>query len=194
MKGEKKARHQTQAEKQVYVFTRSIDDVPYSEAVDITWLQSRDYSDGAMSAEPFWLDESIRFTFCNTNLLSVSWYSKCEYGPSLRTNVPLMSIDVAKQRITNGLVFQYSIELTEGELSHRLIVDRVQLGYKRIPAANALREYELVPAWTIIGRTVPKYRSPSDAPDLILDANLESIPEDDSILLVVNAIDGSILG
>lgn len=185
---------QTQAEKQVYIFTRSFDDVPYSEAVDITWLQSRDYFDGAMSAEPYWLDESIRFTFYNTKLLNISWYSKSEYGPSLRTNVPIMPIDEAKLRITNGLVFQYSIELTGGELSHRIIVDRVQLGYKRIPAANALREYELVPAWTIIGRIIHKYNSPSDVPDLVLNSDNENIIEDDGVLLVINAIDGSIIG
>lgn len=181
------------AEKKIYFFTRQINGIPYSRAIEMTALPLGDDEVTELSPELYWLDESIRFTVFENKLLGFSWLSKTEYGAPVRTDVPLMSVEQAKQRIINGLTFYYSIAVTKGELSHRIVISDIQFGYKRIPAASGVREYVLVPAWTVSGTVIPKYASSADAPDLILNAENECIDKEDAILLVINAIDGNII-
>jgi hypothetical protein len=180
------------SEKRMFIFTKQISGIPYSRATDSTGLMHRESEE--LSAEPFWLDDSIRFTVAEGKLLAFDWLSKTEYGEKLRSSVPLLSVEQAKQRIINGLVYQYSVALTNGEASHRIQVTEVQFGYKRIPTSSGARDYAVVPAWTVMGMVIPKYASSADAPDLILNADNERQENEEAVLLVLNAIDGNIIG
>lgn len=174
------------------VYTRSVGKLPYAAAYGITALQWRDYDDGELFAEPSWLDESIVF-FCKEGLVAnVSWQSKSYIGSAVQ-EVPILPFSDLKQKIVNGLTYQWSMPLNDTEQSHRIEISRIQIGMKRIPVYGAVRQYQLVPVCTVIGRFVQKYRSPEDNPEIILDANNEWFLED-SVLLVLNAIDGSIVG
>ena len=174
------------------VYTRSVGRLPYAAAYGITALQWRDYDDGELFAEPSWLDESIVF-FCKEGLVvSVTWRSKSDIGSAVQ-EVPILPFSDLKQKIVNGLTYQWSMPLDDTEQSHRIEIRRIQIGMKRIPVYGAVRQYQLVPVCSVIGRFVQKYRSSEDNPEIILDANNEWFG-DDNILLVLNAIDGSIVG
>lgn len=174
------------------VYTRSVGKLPYAAAYGITALQWRDYDDGELFAEPSWLDESIVF-FCKEGpVVSVTWRSKSDIGSAVQ-EVPILPFSDLKQKIVNGLTYQWSMPLDDTEQSHRIEIRRIQIGMKRIPVYGAVRQYQLVPVCSVIGRFVQKYRSSEDNPEIILDANNEWFG-DDNILLVLNAIDGSIVG
>lgn len=174
------------------VYTRSVGKLPYAAAYGITSLQWRDYDDGELFVEPAWMDESIIFFCKKGRVASVTWMSKSTVGSAMQ-EVPILPFSDLKQKIVNGLTYQWSMPLNDTEQSHRIEISRIQIGMKRIPVYGAVRQYQLVPVCTVIGRFIQKYRSSEDNPEIILDANNEWYFEN-SVLLVLNAIDGSIVG
>ena len=184
----------TEADNSRIVYSRTVAGIPYSYAFEMTELQSLDYFEGSLFPEPYWLDESIQFTCRNNQVDGFTWYSKSECGSAIQDHVAFLQFDEAKEKIINGLAFQYSVPDDEREESHRIVISTVQLGYKRVPTYNAVGQYELIPAWTVMGRKIWKYRRAQDAPDLVLDQNNEWSYRFEGVLLVINAIDGSIIG
>ncbi len=174
------------------VYTRGAGSLPYAAAYGITVLQWRDYDDGELFPEPAWMDESITFFCKNGRVASMTWLSRSNVGPALK-EVSVLPFSDLKQRIVNGLTYQWSMPLDEAEQSQRIEISRVQIGMKRVPVYGAVRQYQLVPVCTVIGRFVMRYRSPEDNPQLILDADNEWYDQE-NVLLVLNAIDGSIVG
>jgi hypothetical protein len=173
-------------------YTRTFPRLPYSVAYGITPLQWRDYDDGTLFTEPAWSDESIRFECKNGRVVRVDWVSKSEIGQAVR-EVSVLPFSDLFHRIVNGLTFQYSVPCDREEQSHRIEISRVQLGMKRVPVYGSVGQYQLIPACTVIGRFVIRYRAPEDAEQRILDQNMEWY-EGEGVLLVLNAIDGSIVG
>lgn len=184
----------TEADNTRIVYTRTVAGIPYSYAFEMTELQSLDYFEGSLFPEPYWLDESIQFTCRNNQVDGLTWYSKSECGSAVRDHVAVLPFDEAKEKIVRGLTFQYSLPIDEMEESHRILISTVQFGYKRVPAYAAVGQYELIPAWTVIGKKIPKYRRAQDAPELVLDANNEWAHGFEDVLLVISAMDGSIIG
>ncbi len=173
-------------------YTRTFPRLPYSVAYGITPLQWRDYDDGALFTEPAWSDESIHFECKNGRVVRVDWVSKSEIGQAAQ-EVPVMSFSELCHRIVNGLTFQYSVPRDQEEQSHRIEISRIQLGMKRVPVYGSVGQYQLIPVCAVIGRFIIKYRTPEDAEQRILDQNMEWYEVED-VLLVLNAIDGSIVG
>ena len=174
------------------IYTRTFPTLPYSAAYGITPLQWRDYDDGALFTEPAWSDESIHFECKNGRVVRVDWVSKSEIGQAAQ-EVPVMPFPELCHRIVNGLTFQYSVSRDQEEQSHRIEISRIQLGMKRVPVYGSVGQYQLIPVCAVIGRFIIKYRAPEDAEQRILDQNMEWYEVED-VLLVLNAIDGSIVG
>lgn len=174
------------------IYTRAFPTLPYSAAYGITPLQWRDYDDGALFTEPAWSDESIHFECKNGRVIRVEWVSRSEIGQATQ-EVSVLSFSELRQRIVNGLTFQYSIPRSQEEQSHRIEIGRIQLGMKRVPVYGSVGQYQLIPVCTVIGRFVIKYRTADDAKQRILDQKMEWY-EGEDVLLVLNAIDGSIVG
>ena len=127
------------------VYTRSVGDLPYAAAYGITALQWRDYDDGELFAEPAWMDESITFFCKNGRIGSVTWMSRSDVGSALK-EVSVLPFSDLKQKIINGLTYQWSMPLDEAEQSHRIEISRIQIGMKRVPVYGAIRQYQLIPA------------------------------------------------
>ena len=174
------------------IYTRSVGELPYAAAYGITALQWRDYDSGELFPEPAWMDESISFLCIGGRVSTISWLSKSDVGQPMQ-EMPVLPFSEMKQRIVNGLTFQWSMPLDEAQESQRIEISRIQLGMKRVPVYGSVGRYQLIPVCTVIGRFVQKYRSPQDNPQIILDANYEWYGQD-NVLLVLNAIDGSIVG
>ncbi len=177
--------------RQMY-YTRTFPALPYAAAYQITSLQWRDYDDGELFTEPPWSDESIMLLCKNGRVLRVEWCSKSEIG-SAGHDVPILSFEELKPKIVNGLTYQWSIPYDKREQSHRIVISRIQIGYKRVPVYGEAGRYQLVPTCTVIGGIVLKYRTAEDADQRVLDENAEWF-EEECVLLVLNAIDGSIVG
>lgn len=184
----------TEGDSSRIVFTKTIAGIPYSYAFEMTELQSQDYFEGSLFSEPYWLDESIQFDCFGNQVTGVTWYSKSDYGSSIRDHITPLSFSEVKDKIINGLIFLYSLPIDEKEESHRIVISTLQLGYKRAPVYNAVGQYELIPVWTVIGKKIQKYHRSQDAPELVLDQNNEWSYPEENILLVISAIDGSIIG
>lgn len=174
------------------IYTRTFPTLPYSVAYGITPLQWRDYDDGMLFTEPAWSDESIHFECKNGRVVRVDWVSRSEIGQAVQ-EVSVLPFSVLRQRLVNGLIFQYSIPHVQEEQSHRIEISRIQLGMKRVPVYGSVGQYQLIPVCTVIGRFIIKYRTAEDAKQRILDTNMEWY-EGEDVLLVLNAIDGSIVG
>lgn len=185
---------QTEQQREIhtFVYTRTVEGMPYTNAYRVGNVQAEESFDESLRTEPYWLDESIRLICIGGRVASVEWCSKCDYA-STAQNAAVLPFDEVLRKITNGLTFRYSTPVDEAEQSHRIVVESMQLGYKRVPVYQAVRAYQLIPVWSITGRTVQKYRDASDNSELILDANNEWTGSG-TILLVVSAIDGSIVG
>lgn len=177
--------------RQMY-YSRTFPDLPYSAAYGITSLQWRDFGIGELFTEPGWSDEAICLLCKNGRVISVDWCSKSEIGSAGR-DVSILSFEELKPKIINGLTYQWSIPYDKWEQSHRIVISRVQIGYKRVPVYGATGQYQLIPTCTVIGGIVQKYQTTEDAGQRILDENLEWF-EEECVLLVLNATDGSIVG
>lgn len=165
------------AEQATYYFTRACDGHPYSSAVQSTALAALDGLEMKYLYEPFWYDEFIMMIPGTYGLEFFQWQSKSNVGEPVRSVQLLPFEEIQKEfRKDIGYVTEY-YENKAGE-ERAIVVTKVQLGYKRVPVRDAYGSYELVPVWTFTGH----YSS----------ENAKKIFSQD--LLILNAVDGSIVG
>lgn len=160
-----------------YYFTRSCDGRPYSSAIYSTPLTELDGLELKYLYEPFWYDEFIMMIPGTYGISYFMWQSKSTVGEPTRTVQLLPFKEIQKEfRKDIGYVTEY-YENKAGE-ERGIVVTDMQLGYKRVPVRDAYGSYELVPVWTFTGY----YTSET----------MKYINSEE--LLILNAVDGSIVG
>lgn len=165
------------ADQATYYFTRSCDGYPYSSAIYSTVLAGLDGRQLKYLYEPFWYDEFIMMIPGTYGLEFFQWKSKSTVGEPTRTVQLLPFEEIQKEfRKDIGYVTEY-YEHKAGE-ERGIVVTDMQLGYKRVPVRDAYGSYELVPVWTFTGY----YTSET----------MKYINSEE--LLILNAVDGSIVG
>lgn len=165
------------ADQATYYFTRSCDGYPYSSAIYSTPLVGLDGVELKYLYEPFWYDEFIMMIPGTYGISYFMWQSKSTVGEPTRTVQLLPFEEIQKEfRKDIGYVTEY-YENKAGE-ERGIVVTDMQLGYKRVPVRDAYGSYELVPVWTFTGY----YTSET----------MKNIFSEE--LLILNAVDGSIVG
>lgn len=142
------------------------------------------------------LDETYRVPWPNEMLLV------CFYKSDGRTTVSLvcpskiigeigsaqlLPFEAIQLQVEKAMKASYSW-LDECTVSSKITINRVSLGYYRIPIKDEPNKYMLIPAWTFEGTKVTLERSDSDSE---LYTNQNDLPN--NVVMVVNGIDGSLL-
>ena len=159
-------------------YTRSFDGLPYSSAIADTPITVMDGLKLSLLYEMYWRDEQLQIPTGDYGIKICDWISPCIPKEAVRSeqSLPFERIQELFRRDI-GYVADY--DATYGERSLKIKVDEIQLGYKRVPVKDHVGSYEVVPVWTFSGA---------------YDVNGSMTAGYRGVLLVLNAIDGSIVG
>ena len=135
-----------------------------------------------------WLFERICFLVDESGIRNFSWDDPVTVQQVLSENVQTISFDQAKDIFENMCCIVYEAQTTaidETPVFFDLYADYVELSLIRIREQNADMHTGLyVPAWIFYGKCIKQYQQHED---------INPEPYLDSILFVINAIDGSII-
>ena len=162
----------------VLYYTRTFDGIPYSNAIADTPISVMDGLTLSLLYEMYWRDEQLQLTTGDYGIKMCDWISPCVTGEAVRSEQAL-PFERIQELFRRDIGYVADYDATFGERTLAIKVDNIQLGYKRVPVKDHIGSYEVVPVWTFSGayycngNTTAAYRG---------------------VLLVLNAIDGSIVG
>ncbi len=142
--------------------------------------------DGAAYRMP-WPNEMLLVRFVKSDgRVSVSYVCPSDTVGEIG-NAELLSFEEIQAQFEKNMKASYAW-FDERTVSAAITVDRISLGYYRVPMKDAPNRYALIPAWTFLGkRTVEE---PSDGGDgtTILESDLKN-----GVLMILSGLDGSLL-
>lgn len=161
----------------VLYYTRTFDGIPYSCAIADTPISVMDGLSLSLLYEMYWRDEQLQLVTGDYGIQMCDWVSPCIPGEAVRAEqaIPFERIQELFRRDI-GFVADY--DATFGERSMQIKIDEIQLGYKRVSVKDHVGSYEVVPVWTFSGAYF---------------VNGSKTAAYRGVLLVLNAIDGSIV-
>lgn len=162
----------------ILYYTRSFDGIPYSSAIADTPITVMDGPTRSLLYERYWRDEQLQLTTGDYGIQICEWISSCVPGEAVRAEQAL-PFERIQELFRRDIGYVVDYDATYGDRTLDMQVEAIQLGYKRVPVKDHVGSYEVVPVWTfsgaycVNGGKTPVYRG---------------------VLLVLNAIDGSIVG
>ena len=162
----------------ILYYTRTFDGIPYSSAIADTPISVMDGLSLSLLYEMYWRDEQLQLTTGDYGIKTCDWISPCVAGEAIRAEQAL-PFERIQELFRRDIGYVADYDATFGERTLMIKVDDIQLGYKRVPVKDHVGSYEVVPVWAFSGayycsgNTTAAYRG---------------------VLLVLNAIDGSIVG
>ena len=162
----------------ILYYTRSFDGIPYSSAIADTPITVMDGPTLSLLYERYWRDEQLQLTTGDYGIQICEWISSCVPGEAVRAEQAL-PFERIQELFRRDIGYVADYDATYGERTLDMKVDQIQLGYKRVPVKDHVGSYEVVPVWTFSGAYY---------------VNGSKTAEYSGVLLVLNAIDGSIVG
>lgn len=161
-------------------YTRQVNGFPYSSAFESTPLADMDGSQLKLLFEMYWHDEYIRIDTGDYGICFFEWVSKSHIMNLRREEVllPFSTIQKLFRRYIEYVGSYY--KSFYGNEKGSITVTGLDLGYKRVPIKDRAGKYEVVPVWSFEGY----YDS----------SKLNNTMKDSTVILVINAIDGSLIG
>ncbi len=142
----------------------------------------------------YWPDDSISiYVYKNTNhLRAFERYSPTMVESILNKNVQLLDFHAIERTFENYIASNYSWDGMD-IVSQTIVIDDIGLGMKRVPSIDS-EGYMVIPAWYFAGHAVSRY-DPENCPYTDLDENGERVEtfDKEGVIVVINAIDGTIL-
>jgi hypothetical protein len=168
-------------------YTRHINDVPF------TYINSRAFAleDMPKYAES-WADECVQIKVADIGVVGFDYKSPLEMKEKLSENTELLPFDKIKERFVQQIELSGSYNKGEKIVSRTITIDKVVLGYAKIPVKDSPTESMLVPVWDFYGTSMDKYDSSLSDPNW--NENNERFVDDFCYsFLTINAIDGSVV-
>lgn len=161
-------------------YGKSIHDVPFTRSVNCNITES--YNSG-------FSQERIRFCFYRdgNSLSEISWNQPIEIVGIETQDCLMLSFPNLIERILSHLSNHLSWQPSEMK-SIQIDITDLELGYRLVRMPNNSSLFRVVPAWTVVG---------SVRNEMILageqDSTIDNMRFPDSTIMVINAIDGSLL-
>lgn len=158
---------------------------------------------------PSWAMEQILVCIDDTGVVEFEWQSPAKILRNVSENVTLMPFtgleDIFEKQMFVKYVFIENDDLLANRTYH---IDKVKLGMTRIKSKDNEEEFLLVPAWFFFGSTQDNYDMEAVTKRMVeldeskaeenikwyKDHNGQKLSDEFESLLVINAIDGSIIG
>lgn len=161
-------------------YGKSIHGVPFTRSVNCNITES--YTSG-------FSQERIRFCFYRDgySLSEISWNQPIEIVGMETQDCLMLPFPALTERMLSHLSNHLSWQPSEIESIHMDITD-LELGYRlvRMPNNNSL--FQVVPVWTVVGSVRNEIRIAGEQ-----DSIIDNVRLPDSTIMVINAIDGSLL-
>lgn len=153
-----------------FLFTRSINGIPQPHSGGYAWYEQFALENSAEYNKP-WQTEYITIEYDQHGLVSFSWFNPIEIKKVVNENIEVIHLDQALEIFDYVIDTFYSYfvnhdENNWGDWTTTLNVTKIQFGYQFRRIKNEADIYELVPCWLFF--------------------------QNDSIILVLNAVDGTV--
>ena len=136
-----------------------------------------------------WPDECIEFRIGKGKqyITQLSWRGTSSIIQTLNDNAELCSFGSIQKACCNGLSSIFAWR-EDAIANTSVVIDRMTLGYTRVPIKNEKDRYMLIPTWTLTGVVTNEFNEESGSG---VYREMEII--DNDVVLVLNAMDGSII-
>jgi len=172
-----------------FYYTRKLDGIQQTYSNTKGFMQpgktEMDYAEA-------WPDEWIEISIADYGVVSFRYQSPITIKEKVSNNVALLPFEQIKERFLKQIEMSGSYTGNEQIVSRKLFIDKIVLGYARIPIKNRPNESLMAPVWDFYGTCIEKYS------DGVYDSNFNENNEyvDDTFChsyLTINAIDGSVV-
>lgn len=163
-------------------YGRAYKGINYSPLVDRTMSFNEQY-------QIAWPDECIEFRIGKGKqfITQLSWRGNSQINKELNGNAELCAFSSIQESCRKGLSSIFAWR-EDNILSTEVVISRASLGYTRVPIKDANDKYMLIPTWTFTGTVTNEWNEKSDLRTL---RDTEIL--DNDVVLVLNAMDGSII-
>ncbi|MDO4544208.1 MAG: DUF6034 family protein [Clostridia bacterium] len=141
-------------------------------------------------------DESISMVIFKSNgaIRGFTWYAYSQEESCLNPNVQLLDFEQILKTYENTIQSVTAWESPyEGVLSWKLVIESVQLGYKRIPVKDAMGSYIVTPAWEFNGYVEFTCDPAVFVEETLTDGVYRKPLISEGLVMVINAVDGTVI-
>jgi hypothetical protein len=136
-----------------------------------------------------WPDERIQLNFVRGNCVIgyADWRGPGRIVRDIDENVPILDFadiqNYAEQALKNNFAWR-----ADDIVSTQIMINKISLGYKRVPMKDSPNRYMLIPAWTFQGTLQNEVKNDFDE-----GTSFPIAGPPNNAILVLSAIDGSLL-
>lgn len=169
----------------IFSFTREAAGVPtVYERNDGTMVDAPDGKD-AQYFEPYPYERAY-VIIDNSGIAELQWVSPMKVMENISDNVQILPFDEVLDIFNKQFFIRNALKNNDTEIKQATFkVDRVTLGYIRVPLKDKPNEYMLVPVWDFFGTKETEFNDSNKEKEIY-----NSLDES---FLTINAIDGSII-
>lgn len=169
-----------ESDKQAYefVYERNYNGINVTDFVSLMMIDQKDY-DGDTEQYSAVLDpEKLIIWVDDSGIVYFQWKNPTYSDGTISENVELIGFDKIKEIFNNNVFYNYFIYDPEGSMN--ITIDKIVLSYYIQPEIDNINQYNTIPVWDFIG-------------SVKVNEKLNYTFGNDSTILTINAIDGSII-